>query len=118
VLLQLDAIENTQRQIINAKYAERIACEETLKRTEAYPHELDPADLLSDFKSISELAQTGTQLVFDKFEPEKVELQGKLTLVVPKETLAKLPISDTAEKSVRWRIETMHMTKEQDSGVH
>lgn len=118
LLLQLDAIENTQRQIINAKYAERVINEESLKRTETYPLELDPADLLSEFKGIADVVQAGSQLVFDKFEPEKVELHGKISLVVPKESLTKFPASDTTEKSVRWRIETMHMTKEHESSVH
>lgn len=113
LLLQLENIENTQMQIINAKYAERIVSEMSLKRTESYPQELDPADLLSQFKNIQELTNVSLQPVFDKYEPERVEINGKITLSVPKEPVNKVSGSDSKDKSIRWRIETMHMTKEQ-----
>lgn len=113
IMLQIDNIESLQRQIINAKYAERVTKNELLKRVEFYPSELDPADLLSEFKAIRELINNESTIVFDKYEPEKVEVNGKMTLHIPKEQVSpKLPVSDSKEKSIRWRIETMHMTKE------
>lgn len=118
LLLQLEGIENTQRQIINAKYAERIATEEFMMRTESYPHELDPADLLSEFSFIQELTKSESMPVFDKYEPERIEIHGKMSLSTQKDTPLKSLTSDSKDKSVRWRIETMHMTKEQDSNVH
>ncbi|ELA41398.1 uncharacterized protein VICG_01503 [Vittaforma corneae ATCC 50505] len=118
LLLQLDSIENAQRQIINAKYAERVAIEEFMKRTETYPHELDPADLLLEFNFIQELTKSESQPVFDKYDPERIETHGKMSLLMPKDTTPKCSTSDSKDKSIRWRIETMHMTKEQDSNLH
>lgn len=118
LMLELDGIENSQRQIANAKYVEKLVDEASLRRTESYPNELDPADLLSEFKGISELATSGSQIVFEKFEPEKIELHGKISLSVPRDGSPKAGLGDSRDKAIRWRIETMHMTKEQDAGVH
>ncbi|KAM0680873.1 Zinc ion binding [Glugoides intestinalis] len=115
LMLQLESIENSQRQIINARYAERVAKLELFKRMESYPQSLDPADLLSDFKNIQELTHTESNADFEKYEHGKIELQGKISLAVPKLGSPNLSVSDTKDKSIRWRIETMHMTKENDS---
>lgn len=118
LMLQLDSIENSQRQAINAKYLDRICKSETIKRMESYPKELDPADLLSEFKSISEQRIKESHIVFDKLEIDKIEVQGKLSLKAPKEVGLRTPRSETKDKSVKWRIETLHITKEGDTLVN
>lgn len=118
LLLQLDEIESSQRQIMNTNYVERVAVESLIRRVKSYPHELDPADLLFDFNSIQELIDHESKLVFGKFEPKKIELQGKITLSAPKESTQRLPISNSEDKTIRWRIETMHMSKEADSSIY
>lgn len=115
LMLQLDSIEDTQRQIINARYAERVAKLELFKKMGSYPQSLDPADLLSDFKNIQELTDAESTADFEKYEHGKIELQGKISLAIPKGSTPNLSMSDTKEKAIRWRIETMHMTKENDS---
>lgn len=116
--LQLDTIENSQRQIINAKYLDRMYKKELIRRMDSYPKDLDPADLLSEYRNISEQRERESHIVFDKVEIDKVELQGRLSLKSPKEEGLRTPRSETKDKSVKWRIETLHITKEDDSIVN
>lgn len=115
---QLDSIEDRERQATNAKYAERISKAENLRKMKEYPQTLDPADLLSEFKSIQDLTHSESMVVFDKYDPEKVETQGKIALVVPKAENCRVYPSDSKDKAIRWRIETMHMTNEQDPSLN
>lgn len=114
IMMQLDKVENKQRQVLNAKFLERVQKWEYLNRIISYPKEVDPADLLTIYKNISEqrMAEEGT--VFDKLEVQNVEIQGKITLKIPGQDEPRIPVSDTLEKSVKWRIESLHINKHPD----
>ena len=113
--LQLNSIENQQKQILNAKFADRLVKIENLKKVDEFSKSLDPADLLSNFKSIRDISQNDTDFVFDRFVPIKVQCQGSITLKLPKEMDSAVSFADTSDKSVRWRIETMHMAKDNET---
>lgn len=110
LLFQLDNIENSQRQIINAKYLERLCKSETIKRIEAYSNDLDPADLLTQYKCISDLQSNGVSLVFDKLNINKLDIQGKITLKIPLNTNMRTPVSKEKDRAIKWRIETLHIS--------
>lgn len=118
LMSQLDSIENQQKQIINAKFSDRVSKTEILKKIEEFATSLDPADLLSHFKSILDVSQTESNLVFDKFMPEKVQCHGSISLKIPKEIESHSISTDSKDKSIRWRIETLHMAREQESNVN
>jgi tripartite motif-containing protein 36 len=111
---QLDSIENNQKQILNAKYSDRFVKSENLKRTEEFANSLDPADLLSNFKSILDLSKYESNFNFDKYIPEQIQCNGSISLKLLKETDSKVTLTDSKDKSVRWRIETLHMAKDQE----
>lgn len=110
LISELECIESSEKQIINSKYAERLCKIKQLKNIEEFSSSLDPADLLVMFKSISESVSLETQLIFDKFNVEKVHVEGNLAIVCPKEDDSKSKINNSfRDKSVRWRIETLHV---------
>jgi len=111
LMLQLDNIENGQRQIINAKYLDRVCKCERLERIEAFSADLDPADLLTQYKNISDTQKTESAVVFDKIEFDKVEVQGKMAIKTPKNTNLRIPSSDSKDKAIKWRIETLHISE-------
>jgi hypothetical protein len=112
LMLQLDNIEDSQRQVINAKYLYRLCKFESLDRLDSYPKELDPADLLTEYKNISDQRRNESLVVFDKLEMEKFEIQGKISLKNPKDNDLRVPNSDSKDKSIKWRIETLDKSKD------
>lgn len=115
LMMQLDAIETKQRQILNAKFLERVKKWEYLNRVISYPKEIDPADLLTSYKNIAEqrMAEDGT--VFDNLEIDKVEVQGKISLRLPGQDEARIPVSETLDKSIKWRVDSLHINKPADT---
>lgn len=114
----LDSIESQQKQVINAKFSDRLSKSENLKRLEEFANSLDPADLLSNYKSLVDVSKFESNIVFDKYMPEKVQCHGSIALKVPKEMDLSIPSTDSKDKSVRWRIETLHMARDQETSVN
>ena len=110
LLYELTAIENTDMQVCNAQFIERMREREYIRRMVSYPEELDPADILLGLRCISE-QRTG--LVFSGGEiPTRAhaKLQGKMSVVRPKEAEAHAPQPTKSEDlAVGRRLETMNL---------
>lgn len=109
LMQQLESIESCQRQAFNAQLMDRICKREAVRQMVAYADELDPADLLLAYKNITEQRSNEKAPVFERVVAGKIELQGKLTLKTPGTAEPRLPSNKARDKSVGWRMETMHL---------
>lgn len=109
LLLQLDAIESKKRQVYNALFVERLQKKEYLRQMVAYPHALDPADLLFGYRNILDQRKSSEPPVYEPLSLEKIELHGKLTVGIPKEPALRTTTNKSEDQVVGWRVETMNL---------
>jgi len=106
--LKLRNMESLQRQKMNAEYIEKVGKQQILTQLIEYPGMLDPADLLSEYKSIQNQRQSEERAVFGVPAVSKVEVNGSITFQTPKMSALRDHSSNTENKTVGWRIETMN----------
>lgn len=106
---QLEVIESGKRQIYNAIYVEQLFKKEMLKQMIAYPHQLDPADLLIGYKNIIKHIKEEQDPAFPDIEKDKIELQGKMSIQFPKEQKKTMKQTKSEDMAVGWRVETLNL---------
>lgn len=109
---QINSIETSQRQRINAKYLNRVSRMDYIERVLSYPNEMDPADLIGTYKNIEEQRRTEKEVILPNEEIESVEAVGKMSIRMAHSAEPRIPISEGKDKASQWRIETMHISKE------
>ncbi|KAI5151297.1 hypothetical protein ENBRE01_2040 [Enteropsectra breve] len=114
LMLQVDSMENYQRQLLNAAYVERQGKAAILKNMAEYPEALDRADLLDGFKVIMEQCKNEKPPVFGELKFEKAEFSGKITLSQAADHAMRKQTEGSLHKtSVTWHVEN---TKAAENG--
>lgn len=118
VMQQLETIENQQKQVINAKLISWITHTQELKQMVDYPDVLDPADILVSLKNIDEHRKSANAGSFGKFDCQRPEIHGRISLQVPKPAGMRDGSHSQDPQAVDWRIKTMHISNNEEMSIN